>query len=167
MIALLAWLLVAPILVLADGWLLELVPFRIDLTAATALAFALTTRSRPLPALILALALARAVMTGGGLAAQYLALALPVALVRPLRAIFDERSPIVQSVVAPVMALSIPRLLETFARLSGEPVDPLPIEVWTLLSAVICVPLAAALLGRIPPLSSFSTRVRRRARGES
>ena len=167
MIAFCAFLFCVPLLVLLDGVLLEHAPLRVDLCAALASYFALFVRSRPLPALLLAVALSRAVLCGGGLAAQYLAFALPVAVLRPLRAVLDEHSFMVQAAVAPLMAFAIPRALEFFARLGGQSVDVLPAETLALLAAVLCVPLVTHLLRRVPPFRSFSTQARRRARGET
>ncbi len=167
MIAWALWLLMTPLLVVVDGFLLETIPFRVDLCAAVATFLALFARSRPLPALILALALARAVLSGGGLAAQYLALALPIALVRPLRAVLDERSVLVQSAVAPLMAYAVPRGLELFARLSGQPIDVLPADTASIVAALLLVPFLVHLLGALTPLRVFSTRARRRPRGDA
>ncbi len=162
-----AWLVLAPLVVLADGLLLAGLPLRVDLAAGLAMFFALSCRGRALPGLIALLALARAVLTGGGLAAQYLALALPVAAVRPVRAVLDERSWLLRGILAPAIAWSIPRGLELFAGLSGALIDVLPSDAASLLTAVFVVPLAAWLFAQLPPLRGFSDRVRRRARGEA
>lgn len=168
MIAWLAWLCLAPLLVLADGFLLERLPARLDLSLAVVVCAAFACRSATLPGLLLTLALARASLTGGGLAAQYLALALPVALVRPLRAVFDEGSFWLRALVAPALAAAMPVLLDVFARLAGEPVDSLPVSTKDLVTAVIAAPCLAALFERTPPLSAFALRARRRrAKGDS
>ncbi|MCC6783080.1 MAG: hypothetical protein IT457_09570 [Planctomycetes bacterium] len=167
MIPWLAWIFVAPLLVLLDGFLLPRLPLRCDLAAALVLCIGFACRGASLPGLLFALALARAMLTGGGLAAQYLALALPVAAMRPLRAVFDEGSWRLRALLAPGLAAAIPRLLELFAGLAGAPVDPLPIETRDLLAAVVVVPLLAAVFERVPPLSAFLVRARRRARGEA
>ena len=65
-----AWLVLAPLVVLADGLLLAGLTLRVDLAAGLAMFFAFSCRGRALPGPIALLAPARAVLSGGGVAAQ-------------------------------------------------------------------------------------------------
>ncbi|MGE3877478.1 MAG: hypothetical protein AB7I19_00300 [Planctomycetota bacterium] len=159
------WIFVAPLLVVADGWLAERLPWRIDLAAVFVMVAALELRSRSLPMVVLALAFARSVLCGGGVAAQFLALALPVALARPLRVVFDEHAWVLRAFLAPALVAVVPRALEIFAGISGHAVATPRVEFVDLIVAVVTLPPMAWLLARLPPLSVLSLRRRRRRSG--
>jgi hypothetical protein len=165
MIAILVWTFVAPLFVVADGWLAERLPWRVDLAAVFVMVAALDLRSRSLPPVILVLALARSVLCGGGVAAQFLALALPIAIARPLRVVFDEHAWVLRAFLAPALVTVVPRALSVFAGISGHAVATPSVEFVDLIVAVATLPPMAWLLARLPPLSVLSLRRRRRRSG--
>lgn len=146
------WFFVAAWWFLADGWLAATMgSYRPDLAVAFCLFAVFTARAPALPWLVLCAGLARGVVAGGAPALHVLLLGTPVALLFPLR-----RLELPAALVHAAAAAGLAVLLPLWSAVLPGGGDPLPRQrlpgVLALLSTMGTAPLAAALLGRLPPL---------------
>lgn len=159
MIAWLVWLFVAPHLLVIEGLVAAIAPVRVDVGTAICLVLALWARPRALPGLLFGLALARALLFAGDLPLHYCALAMPVAVLLPLRGVFFRHSAAWQAVVAGFLAVLVPKAEALFGRLTGQTVDvESDIAISAIVLAMLIAPPIAFVLRRTPPLSSFVER---------
>lgn len=155
---LLYWLDRVCALTLADGTVIRLVEFDLGV----AFVAAVLARTATLPGILACAAVARSLLDGGPVALHLLTLALPVAALLPLRAVFVRRSLWRQIGTAAALAVLVPRIFGLFARLSATAVPmvhavPAP-SLLTVGVAMVVVPLFGMLLGFLPPLSAFVER---------
>jgi hypothetical protein len=159
MIAWILWFFVAPHLLLFDGILLEWLPVRVDVGVATCLVLALFVRTRALPGLLFCSALGRALLLDGDLALHFLAMGLPVAVLLPLRIVMFGRAPLWHCAAAGFLALTMPKAVLFFGRLSGQSVDVAgDVGAGGVVAAMVFAPAVAWLLRVTPPLSLFIDR---------
>lgn len=155
------WFFVSAWWFLADGWLAWVMgAWRVDLVVAFCVFAALTARAAALPWLVLCAGLARALTVGGAAPVHVLLLGLPIACLFPLRQLDVPRG-LRHVAAAAVVAVALP-LLSAVIGPSG-PAAHLPVAVpgvLTLLWTMATAPLAATVLGRLPPLWFFRERVR-------
>lgn len=152
------WLLyffIVPGMLLAHGALAQACVPTLDPTLVLCLISVIYLRSRALPGLLFCVALARALLLEGSLAAHFLALAVPVAALLPMRGFFYQRSPFWQCAAAAFLAFVVPRLAVFFSGFSGQMVAVAPESLTGLLWSTLLVPPAAFVLQFLPPFSSF------------
>ena len=150
------WFFVSAWWFLADAWLAEVAGvWRVDLAVAFAVFAVFIARAGALPWLLLCAGLARALVLGGGPCVHMLMLGVPVAALVPLRRTAAPAF-VVQALVAALLALALPGLsvlMQRFAE-GAAPLQARPSFLgllWTMGTA----PLAAVVLGRLPPLWFF------------
>jgi hypothetical protein len=150
------WFFVSAWWFLADAWLAHaLGAWRIDLAVAFGVFACCAARASALPWLLACAGIARALALGGGACVHVLILGVPVAALFPLRRL-PAPAWLVQLGIAALLALALPAL-SALAQRAGEaappplPRPPLGLLLWSTATA----PLAAAVLGRLPPLWFF------------
>ncbi|MEZ5963492.1 MAG: hypothetical protein R3F56_06570 [Planctomycetota bacterium] len=149
------WFFVAAWWFLADGWLAAAAGiYRPDLGVAFCLFAVFAARPGALPWLVSCAGLGRALVFGGAPALHVLQLGAPVALLFPLRRLALPPA-FLHLAAAGLLAVLLP-VLSWLLPAGG---DPLPHAALPSLPALLCgmvaTPLAAALLGRLPPLWFF------------
>ncbi len=150
------WFFVVAWWFLADAWLLQVAgPWRVDLAVALCVFAVFGARASALPWLLVCAGIGRALVYGGGPCVHLLLLGVPIAALFPLRRLAMPAW-ILHASVACILALALPagsalaqRIAEGAPPLLGRPA--LGELLWTMCTA----PLAAALLGRLPPLWFF------------
>lgn len=147
------WFFVAAWWFLADAWLLaRLGGLAVDLAAAFCVFAALQARAACLPWLVLCAGLARALILGGTACLHVVLLGLPIAALFPMRRLAVPAW-LRYACVAGVAALALPGLASLAHRLLDGAPPPLPRPGWSALPwTMLTAPLAARLLGRLPPL---------------
>lgn len=147
------WFFVSAWWFLADGWLaVAMGALRVDLAVAFCLFAAFVARPASLPWLVLCAGLARALTLGGAAAVHTLLLAVPICVLFPLRRLHLPPM-LLHFVAAGVTALALPVLPLVLRGGAAGALPPLAVPgavslLWTMVTA----PLAAAVLGRLPPL---------------
>jgi hypothetical protein len=141
---------------LADAWLARAAAgFAVDLGVAFCLFAALSARASALPWLVLCAALARALVCGGAACVHVLLLGVPIAALFPLRRAALPHW-LVAILAAAILAAALPGLSALAQRLAEGAPPPLPRASWlSLLWTMGTAPIAAAVLGRLPPLWFF------------
>jgi hypothetical protein len=147
------WFFVSAWWFLADLYLQQAMgAWRIDLTLVLCVFAASVARASVLPWLVVCAGIARALVLGGAAAVHVVLLGVPIALLFPVR-----RLPIPpwlgRAALAGVTAVLLPALTSgTQALAAGAlPAAAMPSPV-SVLWSMATVPLAAAWLGRLPPL---------------
>jgi hypothetical protein len=159
MIGWLLWFFAAPLVFVLDGVLAGVLPVHLDLAAALCLVFALHSRVAALPGLLFCAALGRGLLVDGDLPLHFLAMGLPIALLLPLRHIFDRRAVAWQFVAAAFFAVTVPRTTVFLGNLSGQDVGvSAGRELGIVLLSALILPLVAKVARSVPPLSLFTER---------
>lgn len=150
----LLWFFVAAWWFLAEAWLAALLgPWRIDLGAAFCVFAIFSARPAALPWLLACAGIGRTLALGGSAAVHVLLLGLPVLVLFPLRRF--GRVPL-RAVAAGAVAVALPMLPQLLPRVGAQAPAPLPVPaLGTLAWTMVVAPIAAGLLGRLPPLWFF------------
>ncbi len=146
------WFLLVPQLHLAVGWLRAAGAPPLDVSVAACLFAVLFARPSALPGLLLGAALGRAVVEGGNLAVQVLALAVPVAVLLPLRHLLFGQRWLWQGLAAALLAVAVPRLDRWFGELFRQAGSMPDLDGLRVVWCVLLVPPLVWLLRRLPPL---------------
>lgn len=147
------WFYLGPALFLVQTWVEGIglpVP---DVALTLCLLCGLHLRTATLPGLLLCAALGRSLAFGGSLPLQFLVMAVPVAVLLPLRALFPRQALLWQVFLAAVLAVAVPRFAALLVPLAGELAGYAAPGWGSVTWAALSVPPCAWLLQRMPPLS--------------
>ncbi|HLQ37061.1 MAG TPA: hypothetical protein VK348_04630 [Planctomycetota bacterium] len=152
----LCWFLLVPLLFLGEGLLREVGLPPLDTAALLCLFLALFARASALPGLVLGAALGRALVDDACLPVQVLVLAVPVALLLPLRTLFFRQRWLWQGAAAAFAALAIPKLAGLCGTLFDQPSAGAELDGVRVAVAAVGLPPLLLLLRRVPPLQPFT-----------
>jgi hypothetical protein len=156
MIAWLAWFFLVLPLFLLDGYLAARWLPLPCLTLALVLFLGLRARPGAVPGLLACAALARGLLMEGDAAGHLLVLGVPVAALIVARGAVVLRHPLVVAAVSAALAILVAKLPVLLARFGEAAPRVASLNGGQILWAALLVPVAAALLRRLPPLSAFA-----------